>query len=257
MRVARLLLAVLLILSSSQCLNSQQSTTTPQRDAQALQIAARSQQAMGVYTSVPVPVRGTGLISYSPDEPQGAIEIVCLGPRIFRTSITRGTDSYVYFTNDGQGTASVNGKKISLPYHNTFGQRCPYVPIHTFLGELGAAELQLAAPASGLLDGRTTIILTGTYATPDDEDLAAWATTEIELDAQTFLPIRLRYSLRHAANPQIVSNFEQHYSDYRVSGPLLLPYSIQTFVDGQLQSTIGVTSFEVNPTISAQDLVVR
>ncbi len=257
MRVVWLILSFVLILASSPRLNSQQPVAAPQRDPHALQIASRSQQAMGVYTSVPVPIRGTGLISYSPDEPQGAIEIVCFGPRIFRTSITRGTDSYVYFTNNGQGTVSVNGKKIPLPYHNTFGQRCPYIPIHTFLGELGAVELQLVAPASGLLDGRTTIILTGTYASPDDEDLAAWATTEIELDAQTFLPIRLRYSLRHSANPQIVSNFEQHYSDYRVSGPFLLPYSIQTFVDGQLQSTIGVTSFEVNPTISAQDLAVR
>ncbi len=212
---------------------------------------------MGFTGGTSIPITAIGLIQTASSEDQAALKVFALGPRVFRTVISRGTDTYIYLINNGDGYVLQSGKKRFLAYHHAFAQRCVYPPIYSFLGELGSPDLQLDGPRIGTQNNRPTYILRASYQDPSDAEMAGLSQTEIEIDAQTLLPLRLRTKLRSNLNFEIASNVEYSYSDFRQAGPFILPYRIEMTVDGQAHSVIVIQSIEVDSSVSPLEFAVR
>jgi len=87
--------------------------------------------------------------------------------------------------------------------------------------------------------------------------MAEFSKKELEIDAATLLPLRLRSSVRHRLNPQWQIPVEYAYEDYRQEGPFLLPHVVREIVDGKPQSIITFDSFEIGAALSADEFEVR
>jgi len=227
-----------------------------QNPSETLQIALRSAAVLGLSgRSVAVPISAIGQIHSADQASDGSFSLDILGPRTFRTTIIRDNASYTYVVNNDDGYVLYRGKKQYLASDHVFGERCPYFPIYSFLGELNALDLRLStiAPVS---QHHSSYLLRATYIALDSRGLVS-PPTEIEIDAQTFLPSRLRTHIRSDTHPEIVTTVEYSYSDYRQEGSFLLPHQIEVRAQGKLQSTITIQSIQVNSTISAADFRVR
>lgn len=192
------------------------------QDAQGLQLGSQSLIAQGATGSL-VPIRATGTIHSEDASPDGTFELLVTGPRVYRTTITRGDDSYVYTVNGDAGIVVHNGKKHLLPNAHVMSGWCPYLPTFGFLTELQQGLLPVEAPKNGSVSGSATLILATTTVDSIDPDNVMTSRSELEVDAKTFLPLKFRTLLRNHAYPQIASNLEYTYADYRQEGPYVLP----------------------------------
>jgi hypothetical protein len=75
----------------------------------------------------------------------------------------------------------------------------------------------------------------------------------MELDAKSFLPVRLRMQQVHSENIEIVSHLEYSFDDYRQEGVMVLPHSITLTVDGTVAYIVTLNNFQFNV---AADLTV-
>lgn len=222
------------------------------RDENAISIAARSLAAMGGAAGV-APMRALGTIQSSGKE-DGSIEVVANNARTYKTVITRGTDRYEYLSNQGIGEVTVDDKKRYMASAHLLGDSCDLIPIFSLLAQFTDPTVEVEAPRDGTVNGAPTIVLQLRFAQITDSKIALANIAEVELDAKTLLPIRLRTQLRHSSNLQIVGTLEYVYDDYKSEEQYLLPHQVKVYSDGVLQSLVNLNSFEFN---YSADLTVR
>lgn len=109
MRVSRVVLSLLLILSSSPHLSSRQSVTAPQGDPQALAILQQSFIAMGGQNIASVHDASVDMVASAPEDPAAGKTMV--GAKMIGTQMWR-TDSA---GKDGAAALVVNGATRSPP----------------------------------------------------------------------------------------------------------------------------------------------
>jgi len=229
---------------------AQQATTTSNptsaSDPQAIQIALQSLAAMK-YVAGPLSVRATGLI-HSPDQDDGAFEVVATGPRTYRTTTSRASTNYAYLMNDGIGTVTTGGKVHYIGGVEVMAARCPFFPFYSFIGELNRPDVTVQPPKAGSISGSPTYILATTSTDLSNPSFPIQSLSELEVDAKSFLPLKLRMQQVHSENIEIVSHLEYSFDDYRQEGSLLLPHSITLTVDGTQAYFVTLNNFQFNVT---------
>jgi len=213
-------------------------------DPQAVQAAVNILSALGSSSGL-VTVDATGIIE-SPGQDDGDFEILAASPRTYRTVTTRGSESYTYLMNDGIGEVTINGKTRHIGGSEIMGARCPFIPFYSFVGEFARPDVILAPTKAGTINGNPSVILTITDSDLSNPQYPIRSTSEMEVDAKTWLPHRLRTQLIHSDNLEIVSHLEYVYDDYRLEGPYLLPHKITLTVDGALAFTVTLNAFQFN-----------
>lgn len=130
-------------------------------------------------------------------------------------------------------------------------------PVVWFLPSVSLQEALLAPALSvtdlgvGELDSGSYRHLQAAAALPDvPSDLAPsisqWSTTDIGLDPSTLLPTVLSYAVRPDSGAATPVAIEVRYSNYqRVSG-VMIPFSIERYVNGSLQLDIEIASAQIN-----------
>src|SRR5712691_4323384 len=117
MRVTSFSLSLVLILVSPPHLSSQQSTATPQRDAQALSILTQCSSAMGASSTIPdIYAEGT-IIPTNPNNPSATIVLKSRGTDRVRSELNYPSGQQVYVLNNGRGFSSISGQKKNLAAH--------------------------------------------------------------------------------------------------------------------------------------------
>jgi hypothetical protein len=230
-----------------------QPEAVPVSDPDALRFAAASARTLGVQTT-PVPVVARGKIAYANSEEVAPFELTVITPRVFRTVSQRKAGEVVSVSNEGDGYLSFSGKKHSLGWVNQFGARCPYFPAFSFLGELGRANLLIERVA---VKAGENLRIKASYTDPEDPEMADISAVELELDAKTLLPVRLKTIVRPPSNQQIQIHVEYEYDGYQRVGPYVLPTVIRIFSEGQPHSIVAFDTFELNPPVNSTDFEVK
>ena len=232
-----LMLSTVLALPAQQLSSSQNLVS----DQQALQVATQSLSAMKYVAASSI--RAVGTI-HSPDQDDGTFELIATGPRTFRTTTVRGGSTYVYLMNDGIGSATFAGKTRYIGGADVLGVRCPFLPFYSFIGELNRPDVVLQPVTQGSLAGKASYILSTVATDNSNPSFAIQNVSELELDANSFLPLKFRSQLVHKENIEIVSHLEYSFADYRLEGSLLVPHQITLTVDGALSYVVTLNAFE-------------
>ena len=211
-------------------------------DPHSLQLAAQSLAAMK-YVAGPLSIRATGTI-HSPDQEDGTFEVIAQGPRIYRTITTRDSGTYVYVMNDGIGSVTLNGKTRHVGGATVMGMRCPFFPLYSFIGETNRPDVTVEPLRSSFIAENATYILRTVTKDLTNPTKPLTSVSELEVDAKSSLPLKLRTQLVHSQNIEIVANLEYSFSEYRQEGTLLLPHTIAVTIDGVLNYTVTLTSFQ-------------
>lgn len=196
-------------------LSGSQSSVTTQpvmvSDPQATKVAVQSLVAMGSQSQQPS-IRATGEI-HSPDQGDGTFEVVATGPRTYRTTTTRDSGTYVYLMNDGIGAVTFNGKTRHIGGVEVMAARCPFLPFYSFIGELNRPDVILGPVQAGSVNGNPTYILSTITTDLSNPSMPIQSVSEMEVDAKSFLPLKLRMQLVHSENVEIVSHLEYSFDD--------------------------------------------
>ena len=263
MRVARLLLTLIIVFSSSPRVNSQQSLTVPVRDAQAVailqsalaslggtaQTAPASIVASGTYTrfladstTVSLPLRaevlGYDKFRWEVDTPdQGTVVTVVFGTASWHQS--------------AQGTESVTISQIPGTTFESF----PALSISNWLSSPTVAVKMIGSES---LAGNAVyrISVTPTLgANTDPNWKTMYETThqcDFYVDQKTNMPLRLRY-YKHPTDWRVAVPVDVEYSDFQVVGRIAFPTTITSFLGGNKLSQIQYQSIKLNAPVAASD----
>lgn len=257
MRVARLVLSFVLILFSSPQLSSQQSTTLPQRDAQALAVLQNAVAAMGGSAAVSQ-VADTvisGNIQLSPGSAAQASTFTwkTAGPN-FRYEFKSGTTTQIFVSGHGNPANARNGTVKALSPLIALANP----PLHFPL--LVLASVAANSNYSVTLGGKTTV--NGTPAVKvhiflnTDMLSALVSAQDWYFDAVSGLPLRVEHRLPDNHRPEHYVQATEDFADFRIVSGLLVPFKITSYESGSLVAVETISSVSFNNGLSSTEFDV-
>lgn len=259
MRVARLVFSFLLILSSSPRLNSQQSTTTPQRDARAVDILKQCLNLAGGVSTIGAVADYTasGAITYhwAGKDVDGNVTLRGRGLDQFRmdASLPTGVRSWAasrgvssQLAEDGsvsrtRGFATLNPSSFVLPYL-------------LLAAALKSPNYNLSFKGVVEVDGHSAYDLQVGTIMPAESNPQSSSTgidvTDFFIDSSTWEVLMMRDMARPQRNSLAGPVHEIRFSDYRAVSGVVVPFSIKEAVGGQETWVMHLSSVTFNPGLS-------
>lgn len=262
MRVVRLVLSFVLILSSSPQLCSQQTSTSPTRDPQAISIASWSVATMGAPTRVSSGgVVATGTVTI-PGLGSGPLPIILksMSPRTLRSEIHMPKGLNALIVNDGRGAIKrPNGSVKWLQLYSTMALRAEFLPSFSLLSEYGDAQVSIRKLADAVVQGQPANVVElnlENYSGQLQQFVKAATRQRYFISKATGLVLALEYDnfAENDSNAKVAT--QVLYSDYRSISGLWVPFHQETYSDGQLSSTLILVSFALGSTVSAGDFAL-
>jgi|ERR1700730_12052577 len=266
MRVARFVLSFLLILASSPRLNSQQSTTTPQRDQQAVAIISASLSSMGVsgysqgapQTTSGVAVQDSlamGTVSLW-DGMSGSITLKTKGIGLVRSDFSINGNQTAVVANNGSGYVTQGGGKSNLPLWVTKYRRAGHSPVFSRMADYAQPNTNITYVGLETIAGASVHHIRISSLPTDGTPVAAeYLISEFHMfiDAASMLPVKtLSFDLSAGAMQNRVP-IETYFSDYRSIQGILVPFRVTRYLRGQKQMDIVLTSVQLNVGLSSAD----
>jgi hypothetical protein len=255
MRVARFVLGFLLVFISAPRLNSQQTSSSPQRDPQAIALAQQSLGAMGGSQALSLgDSLATGQVqSFRPDGTSATFPIVekSLGTTMIRTEFQRPEGTRIRIVNGGIGAVQMpDGTIRSLVTNNTVMERIEYIPALSFLCEFQNPSIEIQYAGTDTVSGRTADVVRLSYVPTSDANTAdAWrlmTRTFVYIDQATKFVSKIQYQNFAENDTNLATKVEVVYSDYRSISGVMVPFTESTFADGQIESTLYLKSVRFN-----------
>jgi hypothetical protein len=237
MRVVRFVLSFVFVLVSSPRLNSQQSITAPQRDAQAQSILSQMSIAMGwIASQLPADtvVSGTMARANSSSAPF--------------TLKARGCNQFRVDTQDVSGPVStvVNGNTASLtratgvsliPAPSAFSLRSTILPFYCVSAFLQNPNFSAIYAGSETIAGQTAyrVDIASTSVTTDrvDQARATGAVITVWIAASTWQPVQMCTTILGVGNSTAALNLMWTLSDYRTVSGIAIPFHQEATIRGQ------------------------
>jgi hypothetical protein len=261
MRVARLAVVLLLVLTSHLTLGSQQSIS-PHRDAQALAVLAQALDAAGGGSTIGsvVDFSASGSITYFWDgkEVSGTVTLHGKGLNQFRLDAVLPSGPRSWAVNDSNGSISGSSKEAyaspnPIPYHNAvdFGSLTfPVAHILTALRDPGTNIYYLGLV---VIDGHQAHqIRVEPFATEGDPGnmISKLNTKDFFIDTTTLQISGMRDIMHPDNNSTLDFSHEIGFSDYRIVSGALMPFSVTETIGGNRTWTIELTQIAVNGGLS-------
>jgi hypothetical protein len=262
MRVARLLLSLLIVFSSSPRLNSQQSTTSVQRDPQALLVLQQCLSAAGSPTALSAirDVTGLGNITYywAGQQVQGTLTARGRGAGQFRldSALSAGSRSWAVSNGDGS-LKETDGTLHSIPYHNAInlgGVTFPFFAITAALQNSSTTVVDLGLVSAEGRQARQIRVQQNFPSAADPQGIFSKLTLrDFFLDVSTLRLIKIR----DVTHP--VQTFMEDYpheflfSDYRLVNGVLAPFAISETINGQQTWTIQLNQVTFDSGLTDSD----
>jgi hypothetical protein len=259
MRVARLVLSFLLVLSSSSHLNSQQMATTPPRDPQALTAVQKAVAALG----------GTTLSQIHDASVQGAIQILPAsanqtfsvvwedawgkGAPSFRRESHVGGSVSVLVSGNGQPVDSQGGITMKVPRHVAFSCAAVHLPGIILAAQLNNVGYSFKFVEITTLNGQAAVHIQS--ALTSDPVASALTLQDWYFDPSSGLPLRVDYRVATSPdllNPGIVS---MQFANFQSVSGILVPFRLsETGLAGE-QDVVTITSVTLNSGLSPNEFL--
>jgi outer membrane lipoprotein-sorting protein len=253
MRVARVVLSFLLILSSSLLLNSQQSVATPQRDPQAVAVLTQMLTASGWgKASLPTDGIASGTVTRVSGDTQQSVAVTMKirGPRIYRVEVRDPSGPITTIINGDAGAVTRTAGTAFLPAHSAISQRAWAFPFFSDLCALSDAAVGFQYVATETLNGnlahRVEIIRSYSSSDPMSSLRNRVAHLTVWVSATTWLPMQIQFNRVSDDNPTAIRSLVRTFSDYRVVNGLAIPFRQEQFAAGQLLQKLQLTSVSFN-----------
>jgi hypothetical protein len=257
MRVARFVLSFVLILSSSPRLNSQQSSTAPQRDPQAVTRITQMLAATGWLPAArPTTIMALGTITR--DQLSQSFTLKQRGPFQHRFALQqRGATSTVVINGLVGAVLFFDNTKMRMPAHAAISTQSPVFPFLSDLANIADPSVEVRDLGVDTIDG---IACYGTYvarrASSSDplarfRDLAA--PLKVWTSAQSSLPVRIDFIRLADDNPYVVMNFSRSFSDYRVVNGIAVAFQQEERFGNQLMYRFTLTDVQFGVALSDAD----
>jgi len=254
MRFPRIIFLLGLTLLLSATLMAQQ---VPRRDPQAVAILHQSLAAMGA-SNVQNIADTRSEVTIRSNEDGQVIERTAvwktLGHKAWRVE-TQGPDgSGVFIANDDWAVSRSGSEQEEFPsvaVGDAGNWRIPFLSILADVDDPGVAVELVEAGEAKLLHIRLR---------PRPKKIGLTEVMEpcdVFMDPQTFLPVRLRFSLHPSVNLLVDIPAEVEYRDYKFISGLLIPTQLRYSVRSRLVNEIFLKSFAPNVGLSPTDFAVR
>lgn len=260
MRLARIILILfLVILVTSPHLGSQQSTTTPQRDPQALGILKQAIDSAGGPTSLStiqdVTASGTVTFHWAGENVQGNATVMCRGIGQFRLDATLPDGARSWRASNGIGSfTDVDGSLQPIPGPSSVelgSMTFPYMIILSALQDNSASISYVGLEATGgtslhhirlglSVPPGLNMLLTTNAARVRDMFIDATSLQIIAMRGNAYLKDNLSINVRH----------EVHFSNYRTVNGILIPFAVEETVYGQPTLSIQFNQITFNSGLS-------
>jgi hypothetical protein len=259
MRVSRITLSVLFILSSSPRINSQQAATSPPRDPQALAAVQKAVAALG----------GTALTQIQDAAVQGTIQILPTSanqtfsvvwedawgkgaPSFRRESHVVGSAS-VLVSSNGQPYDLQGGFTTKLPRHVALSCGAVHLPGIILAAQLNNSGYSFKFVETTTLNGQAAVHIQSALTT--DPVASALTLQDWYFDPNSGLPLRVDYRVANSPdllNPGVVT---MQFANFQSVSGILIPFRLlETGLAGE-QDIVTITSVTLNSGLSPSEFL--
>lgn len=260
MRFARTTIAVFLVVILSGLLPAQQvPTLVPQRNPQAIAIAAQSLSSMTSQGSFPA----GGVIAVGSISVTGIgtgplpIRLKTMGPRTLRTEIDLPAGLNVLIVNNGNGVIQKpNGSTKQLQLYTTMAMHAEFIPALSTLTENANPQYSVRLLDDAVIQGQATTVVEfnlEAYSGKLQEFVRAATCQRFYISKSSGLVLALEYDSFAENDSDLKSATQVLYSDYRLVGGIWVPFSQTTSVDGSVSSVLTLSSVDFSSTVSSTD----
>ncbi len=258
MRVARLVLSFVLILSSSLRLNSQQAIPAPQRDPQAVAAIQNALAAMGGASAIAqvqnVIAQGSMLPAQGSPIPVGNFTMqdqLTAQSHDLKTAFQSAALTQTIASGHGNPGLLSNGHTKNLNAWSANARVPVHLPAMILSALLANANCNIASAEQTTLNGHAAIQIH--FHIDTDIVQQTLSVQDWYFDSSTGLPLRVEYRIPDTANPTMFIGAAADFSDFRPVQGVLFPFRIQAYQDGKPQAVLTMTSVAINQPISSSD----
>jgi len=263
MRLARLTLSFVLILSSSPQLSSQQSSASPTRDPLAVAVLTQMITATGWGTAtLPADATASGTVTRATgDTPQSsAVTMKIRAARIYRVDVQDPSGPITTIINGDAGAVTRTAGTSFLPAHSAISQRAWAFPFFSDLCALSDAAVGFQYAGAETLNGDLAHRLEIIRAFSANDSLSSLrsrvAHLTVWISASTWLPMQVQFNRVSDDNPTAIRSLIRTFSDYRVVNGRAIPFHQEQYAGGQLLQTLQLTSVSFDTGVSDSDFAL-
>jgi hypothetical protein len=218
------------------------------RDPQAVAALQQAVAAMGAALPSDSVATGSVIVVAGTETDQGTIRI-----------LTRGTDQTLEQTDtpqavrtevfsQGQASETVGTAATPFPLERAATAQCRDFPLPYLLALLNNSEESLTFVGTEQLGvSALHVRATNTYASQKRQQfLADFSTTDLWIDAKTFLPLKVAHVQRDGGGSAPRTRMEIFFTDYQSTGGVLYPRTIRKSWNGTPWMTITVQTVSYN-----------
>jgi hypothetical protein len=260
MRVARLLLSLLFLFSTSPRLNSQQSSAPAQRDPQAIAILQQAVAAMASSSPADSSATGTVTVVEGSTTQQGTIQILTLG--VTQTSetlmLSGGSRGTIYSNGDALETTGT--QSANPPLELIVTDQCADFPLPLLQAFLTTADEAITYVGAETLNGQAVqhVQVWKTFsAKPKLQKLAPFSTRDIWFSSSSGLPVKISYKRRAGGGSVPGILVEISYSNYTNVNGVQYPFQISKSLNGTPWTTITISNVSFNSGLTASQFQVE
>jgi hypothetical protein len=259
-------LAILLSAASASAQDATTSGTTvapPQRDLQAVTLAAQAYQAMvGLTPLQNIVIQGSVTRIAGSDEEMGSANIELAGGQASRMvlSLTGGQRQRVYNQQSG-AWAGPDGAWHAQALHNCWIGGGWVFPAFLLAAALNDTSYSIIYPGLTQLDGGTFTHLV-IYRSLSIPSAAAarliqhLSRLDFYLDPATGLPAALEFMVHPDDDAGLDILVQIHFSNYQNVNGVQVPFHIQKLVEGSLALDVTLSGAQINSSLQASDFAV-
>lgn len=212
--------------------NTQQSVPAqPTRDPQAVAALQQSVTSMGGKAPSDSTATGTVTTVLGTETEQGTIRMLSRGTQQTLVEVQTPKITQIDIFSNGEASETVGGTATPFPSQRAVTSQLTYFPLPYLTALLGNPDEAFTYVGIENVDGVAALHIQAinTYSSNAImQFLAAFTTTDIWLDAQTYLPLRVAYLRRDTGlAPKIC--MEVNFSDYKNVAGFSYPATVQVW----------------------------
>jgi hypothetical protein len=226
----------------------QASAPQPTRDPQAVAALQRAVTAMGAALPSDSVATGSVIVVAGTETDQGTIRILTRGTNETLEWIDTPQAVRTQVFSQGQASETVGTAATPFPLERAATAQCRDFPLPFLLALLNNSEESLTFVGTEQLGVPALHIrATNTYASQKRQQfLAEFSTTDLWIDANTFLPLKVAHVQRDGGGSAPRTLMEVFFADYQGTGGVLYPRTIRKSWNGTPWMTITVQSVSYN-----------
>lgn len=255
-----------LLFAALSTLAQQPSTTSNpiSKDPQAIAILNQSLSAVGGLTAISgiQDYTGTGNITYywAGQEVQGSVTVRGMGTSNFRLDAVLPDGTRTWAASGYVGVLiHQDGTRKQTAFYNLMtagSMTLPFIRIAAALNDPSTGmSLVGASAAAGAQIYQVHIIPPVINSAFTGNSMPGLGSFDVFIDPASLLPTKLSEQARSELNPTITVLHEIEFQNFQITGNLKVPMTINEKINGQLVSTITLTSVSFNSGLAQADFM--